>query len=299
LPILKIDHSTLTQIELDGCSAYIMSNTSLETLLFDRGLAELPFAHACREASEEFLRHLSAEISECQEDIAELVILSKGLCYFMYLAFEKVFARNLATNFIATKRASVQGTAVRIEVPYSDFSAPATNLIIADTVASGATIIAVLEKYLTFNPLKRIFLFSIAGSAAGARAIATFCKAHNIDLTVVFGLAAFGLAVNGFDLSFLHPETICVNTFYVERARRVFKDCPISAIGWDFGSQIQSPKKYRMLCWIEAEYWNLQNSNIFPIKEPVTDRRLVEKEASAYRNRVEIIDGIADAATSE
>jgi hypothetical protein len=45
------------------------------------------------------------------------------------------------------------------------------------------------------------------------------------------------------------------------------------------------------LCWIVAEYWGLQQSDLFKLKEPVTDRRLVEKEKAAYTDRVQLGSG--------
>jgi hypothetical protein len=150
--------------------------------------------------------------------------------------------------------------------------------------------VAVLRHYSNFHQLRRVIVFSIAGSVTGGRALAAFCREREIGLTIVYGLAAFGLAANGFDLSFLHPDTICPNQEYVHRARDLYEGKPVSAVGWDFGSQAQAIKKYKMLCWLEAEYWGLQHSSLFRVKERVTDLRLVEKEKSAYASRIQIPD---------
>jgi len=289
VPEYMIDGSRLEHISIEGVpAAYVMVNEALERVLFDRNLTGLGFTNACEDSSEAFLRHLRPEIEAAADDLAELVILSKGLYYRLQNAFARAFQRNLESNFIATKRAAVTGTAVTIEALYCDFSARAGTLIIGDTIASGATITAALQHYLLFHPIRRVILFSIAGSAVGAQRIAHFCQTQNIDLTAVYGLAAFGLAANGFDLSFLHPDTLCPNREYVERARRMFEGRPVSAVGWDFGSQAQSVTKYRMLCWIEAEYWNLQHSDVFAVKEAVTDIGLVSKERGAYQDRVSL-----------
>jgi hypothetical protein len=208
----------------------------------------------------------------------------------LHNAFAARLRRNLQANFIVTKRSAVSGTSVTIDVPYCDFSAPVQNLIIADTIASGATMVAALRHYSSFHPLRRILVFSMAGSLTGGRALTAFCYEQGIELTIVYGLAVFGLASNGFDLSFLDPETICPNQDYLHRAQKLYRGKPVSAVGWDFGSQAQAVRKYKMLCWIEAEYWGLQNSDVFRIKEKVTDKRLVEKERAAYADRVQIGD---------
>src|SRR6185312_5634047 len=230
MPITMCSQSQLNQISINGVNkAYIVSNAALERVLFDRNLLGIEFTRACQQASEAFLRHFEPEISLRMDGIAELLILSKGIYYWMHNAFDAVFSRNLETNLIATKRISVSGASARIEVPYCDFSTRASTLIIADTIASGATIIAALEHYLTFCNVKTLLLFSIAGSARGGKAINDFCFQKNIELVLAYGLAAFGLGENGFDLSFLHPDTICLNSEYLQRAYKMFDGKPVSA----------------------------------------------------------------------
>jgi hypothetical protein len=294
MPRLQCGDSHLDKVVIEGLpDAYIMSNPVLERILFNRNLIGLDFSDACQEASEAFVEHFSAEISSFGDDVAELVILTKGIYYWLHNAFAARLRRNLEANFIVTKRSTVSGTSVSIDVPYCDFSAPVHNLILADTIASGATMVAALRHYSGFHALRRVLVFSMAGTATGGRALAAFCQEREVELTIVYGLAAFGLGSNGFDLSFLHPDTICPNQDYVRRARDMYEGKPVSAVGWDFGSQAQAVRKYRMLCWIEAEYWGLQHSDLFRLKERVTDRRLVEKEMSAYADRVQLGDGAA------
>lgn len=289
MPQMKCQNSHLEKVVIEGIpQAYIMSNPALEHILFNRSLIGLDFARECQEASEAFLGHFSSEITSCGEDVAELVILSKGIYYWLHNACAARLQRNLEANFVVTKRAAVSGTSVNIEVPYCDFSVAVNNLIVADTIASGATMVAALRHYCAFHSLRSILVFSIAGSASGGRAISEFCRERDIELTIVYGLAAFGLASNGFDLSFLHPDTICPNPDHIRRAHELYEGKPVSAVGWDFGSQAQAVRKYRMLCWIEAEYWGLQHSELFKVKERVSDPRLVEKERAAYADRVQL-----------
>jgi hypothetical protein len=157
---------------------------------------------------------------------------------------------------------------------------PAETLIVGDTVASGTTLCTALELYVQQQRLRRLYVFTIAGSAVGGKRLAAFCRSQGIDLTLVYGLAAFGLAPNGFDLSFLHPETKS-RPEYRQRAAEAFRGRPVSSVGWDFGSQAQAILKYRMLCWIEAEYWGLQDDDVFAMKLRPTTTRLIQKELSA------------------
>jgi hypothetical protein len=286
MPINEVADSSLEEIALSTLSkAYILRNPALEKILFDRNLIGLDFSQACETATTLFLRHFEPELSSAiEEGFAELMLVSKGLYYWMHNAFAKVFSKNLEINFAATSRVEVLGNTAQVTVPYFNFDASANNLIIGDTLASGATITTALSLYLEYHKLNKLFLFTIAGSRVGGEVITRFCRERDIDLTIVYGLAAFGLAPNGFDLSFLHPDTITAEE-YIARASEVFEGKPVSSVGWDFGTQAQAIQKYKMLCWLEAEYWGLQDSKVFQLKEPVTNARLVQKEYGAYKNR--------------
>jgi hypothetical protein len=91
----------------------------------------------------------------------------------------------------------------------------------------------------------------------------------------------FGLGQNGFDLSFLHPDTVAREA-YKERAQTQFDGRPVSAVGWDFGSQAISPGKYRQLCWIEAEMWGLQGAACLEVAQRPQDLSELGHERAAY-----------------
>jgi hypothetical protein len=285
MPVHDLNESHLSELQVEGLTnAFIIENPALEKILFDRNLIGLNFTDACEDSSEYFLRHFEPEIKDVIEDIAEFVLLSKSIYYWMHNAFAKVFNDNLQSNLAATSRVKVESSSAKIAIPYCNFDAPSKNLIIADTIASGATICQALSTYLNCHELDNVFIFSIAGSLIGGKAISKFCHSRNINLTLAYGLAAFGLGSNGFDPSFLHPETI-TNVKYKKRAAEVFHNKPVSSVGWDFGTQAQAIRKYKMLCWLEAEYWGLQDSEVFRYKEPRLDMRLIEKEYIAYKSK--------------
>jgi hypothetical protein len=149
-----------------------------------------------------------------------------------------------------------------IDVSYQRFDAPSETLLIGcDTIASGATLVASLTAYLESHSLRRLYLMSLAGSVVGARRVAAFCHEAGVEPAMLFGLAAFGLGTNGFDLSFLHPDTLTADR-YRQRASEQFGGKPVSAVGWDFGSQVMSPGKYRQLCWLEAQKWEIARPSV-------------------------------------
>ncbi|WP_433334735.1 hypothetical protein [Spirillospora sp. CA-294931] len=267
---------------------YLVHNAALEELLFDRNLTGVGFRQACLRASRCFIAHLADEYRPAET--SELMILGKGLTYQLAAAVAAETGHNLATNMISTSRTAVSHDTARIEVPYVCFEAPAQTLIIGDTVASGATIVTALGRFLEAHPLRRVYVLSYAGTLLGATRITDFCVQHGIEATFLYGLAAFGLGANGFDLSFLHPDTV-TRPHYVDRAREQFSGKPVSAVGWDFGSQCMSPRKYRQLCWGEAEIWGLTGSDCLKVAEEPRDWSDLAHERAAYEGALARLSG--------
>ncbi|GAA1864790.1 hypothetical protein [Actinomadura bangladeshensis] len=288
--ITELERSSAELIR-DDPRLYLVHNDALESLLFDRNLMGTGFRAACLRSSRWFIAHLADEYRP--EETAELVILSKGLAYRLAEAVPAETGHNLPTNLIATSRTAVAHDTARIEVPYCCFEAPAETLLIGDTVASGETIITALRRFLDVHPLRRVFVLSYAGTLAGATRIAEFCTNRGIEATFLYGLAAFGLGDNGFDLSFLHPDTV-TRAHYVERAREQFSGRPVSAVGWDFGSQSMAPRKYRHLSWVESEIWNLTGADCFEVAEPPGDWSELAHERAAYEHALPHVSARTD-----
>lgn len=254
--IPEFPDSIATRVEEVGAGneLYIVQNAPLEALLFDRNMIGIEFKKSCLESTELFLGHVADELRD-EDSLSELVVLSKGLAYQINDAFESVVGTNLPMNLISTRRVSVvDDTDVQIDVSYSRIDSPTTSLIIGDTVASGAILISALQNYGTNRQIHTVFLLSFARSMIGAKRISEYCASKGMKLKMLYGLAAFGLAPNGFDLSFLDPSTV-TDDRYRSRCDKQFDGRPVSAVGWDFGSQWMALEKYRQLCWMEAEKW--------------------------------------------
>lgn len=276
--ILDLDDSRLYRAAGMVQGVYIAENAELESLLFDRNIVGEEFGRRCLASTASFLNHFADELQT--HDYSELVILSKGVCYQVLRAYEELYHRSIGVNFVATQRKKVTSDDALIDVSYLRVDAPSSNLIVADTVASGASVVAAVNAYSQLHDVSRLLILSYAGATKGAERIVEFCRSRDIEVTIVFGLASFGLADNGFDLSFLHPETVTA-TRYVERAARQFDSRPVSAVGWDFGSQWIAVEKYRNLCWLEATKWDMVGHPAFALAaEPATMDR-VQAELSA------------------
>lgn len=260
----------------------IICNDSLESLLFDRNTIGLEFKRRCRAASEAIVRHLPDELS--REGTAELMILSKGIAYQLSDAVESQLGLNLPLNMISTTRVAVDSEGIEIAVSYQRFDAGGAHLVIGDTVASGETIVAALSAYREVHDLQSVTIISFAGALVGAVRIAEYCRAAGIECRLLFGLAAFGLGDNGFDLSFLHPETLTLNK-YIDRAVLQFEGKAVSAVGWDFGTQYVAPTKYQYLCWAESVHWNLVGHASLALAAEPPDIGVLANEKSAFASR--------------
>jgi hypothetical protein len=258
---------------------WIVENEDLERLLFDRTMMGAEFRRTCYVCTSHFLRHMANLLTDGMW--SELLVLSKGAVYEIGLAASQELDLNLPTNLIATARAEVEATDAEVEASYARYDAGGDSLVIGDTVASGATIETALRHYGRVHPVKRVLVFSFAGSLVGARRVHRYCTQRGIEFTALYGLAAFGLGENGFDLSFNHPETVCSAT-YVRRGSDLFEGKQVSSAGWDFGSQCMSPLKYQALSWLEAQVSGLTTSDVFAHARKPEDWRLVARESSAY-----------------
>ena len=233
---------------------YIVENEPLERLLFNRNRLGSDFRAVCLASVRGLVSHVADELTK--DDYSELVMLSKGLMYQIQTALMLEADTSLPMNLMATTRTTVSGSAASIGVSYSRLDAGGNRLIIGDTVASGSTIVTALDRYSAQHELSSVIVMALAGAGTGAAHISQYCAGRGIECRLLFGLAVFGLGTNGFDLSFLHPETVCAERFR-ERASKQFSGKPVSAVGWDFGSQAMAPEKYRELCWLEAEAFDL------------------------------------------
>jgi hypothetical protein len=265
---------------------FIVENDPLERLLFDRSLIGRSFKQRCLEASTRFMRHLEQEV-RADPALSELVLLSKGLVYQLGTAYEAVVESELPMNLVATQRTDVLADEAKVAIPYTRFDAGGSNLIIGDTIASGASVTAALDAYRVVHAVHRLYVLSYAGSLIGARRIIKYCEEARIEVTLLYGLAVFGLGDNGFDLSFLHPDTI-TRSEYRGRARQQFHGHEVSAVGWDFGAQCLAPRKYRQLCWLEAERWGLHGDESFAVELQPDSLDALSQEVAAFGSDLEL-----------
>ena len=130
MPIYKIQAtgSKMYEAEINGIdNCYIITNEPLERVLFNRNLIGLKFTECCELATQNFLSHFEPEINKTGDDIAELMILTKGLYYWLHNAYAKIYNKNLQVNFIYTSRAKVTEEEVKVVVIKSNLDVGCPN----------------------------------------------------------------------------------------------------------------------------------------------------------------------------
>ena len=245
----------LRRIALPGLPArtYILESRPVERLLFGRELVGQEFAHECLLASIDFCRLLAAPLDT--DDVAELLILNGGRYYGLASAYSQVFGRPLPVNEVkATRRRGPDGTWAA-DISYRRYAHRSGTLLIGDTVATGVSAQMAMEDFFAYHLPREVVFFTICGGIPGGRVIAQTCTRHGVGLTLVFGVAAFGLAENGTDLPFLHPDTV-TDPRYLARAEAVYGGKPVCAIG-DWGERGADPATY-LATWAETKRaWGL------------------------------------------
>ena len=244
---------------------YILESPALESFLFDRTVVGAPLLNAAREATVHWLAALrDAKLLDSAEDVAGLTILTGGLYYGLQPAWQTVFGSLLPENFIGVKRHLDQHKHWFADYQYMSFEAPCRTVLVGDTVASGASVcqgIRVFAEWAVPRGLQQVHFFSACGSRIGGQRIRAACAELGLRCTFTHGLAAFGMAEQGWqlpdtDLPWLHPDTV-TQPHYHQRAEAAFQGKPVCAIG-DWGMRCKNPKAYLHEWEEEAKYWGIK-----------------------------------------
>lgn len=104
MAIINIENSLLKLVNLNTNedSIYIMENKYAEEIVLNRGLVGLDFANACYMGSKFFVSHFADELENI-DDIAELMLLSKGFYYRLFDAYAEVMKKIYRLIFLQPK----------------------------------------------------------------------------------------------------------------------------------------------------------------------------------------------------
>ncbi len=189
--------------------------------------------------------------------VCELTILAGGLYYMLNEAFKEVFGRALQRCLISAKRYQLKNGSWYAVVNYENFEALPDKavILIGDTIATGSTMVNSLRKLRNAAvnlgyTVDKIIILTISGAVDGSRKLKLIEQEfkdlwENFKLYIFNCCAIFGLAPNGTDMPYGHPETIAPQHVmeYVnekltpELAKRL---CSI----FDWGDRTKNPVKH-------------------------------------------------------
>ncbi len=169
----------------------------------------------CREIREQGL------LPDDTRNVSTMTVLAEGIGHNLPGALATALAPEAqgGDNFMGVSRFALpkgEGDAYMpfdARVKYLRIESPAPVWVIMDTVATGATLLRGLEAAFENAPKpEHILLGTPAGSRMGMEQIAALCASANVELTLFFFGAVFGLWQDGTALPWCHPDTIVAET---------------------------------------------------------------------------------------
>lgn len=224
---------SLTQKELANFpGTFILESDSIDRLLVNPGrkLLGLERMNTAFEATTTWCRALREKgfFPEKKRKVCSMTVLAEGIGHNLPAALATALAPDSqrGDNFMGVSRFALPKTAddaftpFDARVKYLRIESPAPVWIVLDTVATGATLVRGLEAAFANAPKpEHILLGTPAGSVIGIRKIADVCAAHDVQLTLFFFGAMFGLWEDGTALPWAHRDTILAGTPRSEKNR--------------------------------------------------------------------------------
>lgn len=204
--------------------AFILESDSIDRLLVKPGrkLLGLPRMEAAAEATTTWCYALREQefLPSDPQQICTMTVLAEGIGHSLPGALARVLrSPQRGDNFMGVSRFTVRKkegdahTPFDAVVNYIRIHSPAPVWVMLDTVATGATLVRGLEAAFKNAPKpEHVLLATPAGSAIGMRRIAQVCARENVQLTLFFFGAIFGLWHDGTGLPWCHPDTILSGT---------------------------------------------------------------------------------------
>lgn len=193
------------------------------------------------QSSTDFLRQINVQ------NPVEVVILQGGKYYHLGDAYEKLHASRPQLCEIHSKRFFEEGWHARVWGLQSGLGGQKT-LLVGDTIATGTTLQAVLEKVIDASveadaKLNDIYIFSIAGAGKGEEKISKLdakLAPLGAQVRMFYANARFGLADNGTDLLFDSAEYYPQAKAEIDQILGPFSSKMKCAI-WDWGDRFTNP----------------------------------------------------------
>lgn len=223
---------TLTIKQVKGLPrTFILESDSIDRLLVNPGrkLLGLSRMNAAYEATTTWCRALWEQefLPRDTRQICTMTVLAEGIGHNLPGALASVLpSPQRGDNYMGVSRFALRKTENDAHTPfdalvgYLRIHSPAPVWAMLDTVATGATLARGLEAAFKNAPKpEHILLATPAGSAVGMKRIADVCARADVQLTLFFFGAIFGLWHDGTALPWCHPDTIFSGTPRSEKNR--------------------------------------------------------------------------------
>ncbi len=210
---------------------FILEADSIDQLLVmpGRKLLGLPRLNAAFEATTTWCRAMWEQefLPRDPLEVCTMTVLAEAIGHNLPGALASVLpSPQRGDNFMGVSRFALHK---KQDDPHAPFDAmanyirihsPAPVWVMLDTVATGATLVRGLEAaFRNASKPREILLGTPAGSAVGMKRIADICARENVQLTLFFFGAVFGLWHDGTALPWCHRNTIFSGTPRSEKNR--------------------------------------------------------------------------------
>jgi len=205
-------------------NSYILCMPPARRIIYNPLVCGLELGDLAKNCSEEFLKTAWQLVPQFRKskarNISELVVLRGSLGYHFDEAYKEVFGKYLPKCFVGARRYRISGGEFGADIFYTNFDALPNRgiLFTGDTIATGVSLSQTLsitrsELRSRDYEIKGLMVFTIAGSLKGCSKLLEWEDRFkewwpNFKIHLFACEALFGLAANGTDLLFKHPEAI-------------------------------------------------------------------------------------------
>jgi uracil phosphoribosyltransferase len=260
----KKEKYTLYKVEEERLpsNTYIFNSPYSREILYNPQLAGISLQRAMERVSPIFVEIATEKAlrGEKRGDVAELILLTGGIYYFLAKGFRDVHGYSIPQCFLGIKRERVEGTEGDfIAVSrYENFEALPKNacIIIGDTIATGSTLVESLGKLENIMEaegakLNKLVVCSLACATSGARKLRELekkMKERNpeFELCLIVAEGLFHLMPDGTDMRFLREDSILPEStreYTLERYGE-FLGKEMKCAVFDWGTRCKNPARH-------------------------------------------------------
>jgi len=283
-------------------NSFIVYNKVFGEVLYNPYCAGISLQNKMQKVGIEFsklIKKLCFKDSVDKKTITELVFLSGGLFYNLNYGFKKNFNFSLPQCFLGIARYHIPNTLgdYQAKIDYTNFEAllDNANIIIGDTLATGATLSTGIEYLINYaqkenKSINSIVFVTLAGSKKGAIVFKNILKKYGLEKksSIIFANQVFHLMENGTDLRFFGPDAIVSPEAEKETLKRYGENLGYNfkCAVFDWGTRCKNPLKHYVEFKKEVEKLLSATKSEHDKKILTKLIQKADKEAKAYLGKL-------------